>query len=50
MIVINNLSFKDIDIILSLLIQDIFSNIIKLIQLIYCILFSNVEYECDFSK
>ncbi|UZN99973.1 uncharacterized protein OCT59_001230 [Rhizophagus irregularis] len=53
MIVSNNLSSKDIDTILSLLIQDyndIFLNIIKLIQLIYCIPFSSIEYECGFSR
>ncbi|CAI2173091.1 5491_t:CDS:2 [Funneliformis geosporum] len=53
MVVINNLFSKDINIILPLLIQDysdIFPNIIKLIQLIYCISFSSVEYERDFSR
>ncbi|GET55864.1 zinc finger protein 862-like [Rhizophagus irregularis DAOM 181602=DAOM 197198] len=53
MIISNNRSSKDIDTILSLLIQDyndIFPNIIKLVQLIYCILFSSVEYECGFSR
>jgi Domain of unknown function (DUF4371)/hAT family C-terminal dimerisation region len=53
MIVSNNLSSKDIDIILPLLIQDyndIFPNIIKLIQLIYCIPFSSVECERGFSR
>jgi len=53
MIVINNLSSKDIDVVLPLLIQDyndIFPNIIKLIQLIYCIPFSSVECERGFSR
>jgi len=51
--VVSNFSSKDIDIILLLLIQDyndIFLNIIKLIQLIYCIPFSNIKYECGFSR
>jgi len=51
--VVSNFSSKDIDIILPLLIQDyndIFLNIIKLIQLIYCISFSSVECECGFSR
>jgi len=53
MVVANNLSSKDMDTILPLLIQDynyIFPNIIKLIQLIYCIPFSSVECERGFSK
>ena len=53
MIISNNLSIKDIDIILPLLIQDynnIFPNIIKLIQIIYCIPFSSVECERGFSR
>ena len=53
MIVSNNLSSKDIDIILPLLIQDYndtFPNIIKLIQLIYCISFSSIECERGFSR
>jgi Domain of unknown function (DUF4371)/hAT family C-terminal dimerisation region len=52
-VVSNNLSSKDIDIILPLLIQDYndtFPNIIKLIQLIYCIPFSSVECERGFSR
>ena len=51
--VISNFSSKDIDIILPLLIQDyndVFPNIIKLIQLIYCIPFSSVECERGFSR
>ncbi|GBC17872.2 hypothetical protein RIR_jg26632.t1 [Rhizophagus irregularis DAOM 181602=DAOM 197198] len=51
LVVSNNLSSKDIDIILPLLIQDYndtFPNIIKLIQLVYCIPFSSVECECGF--
>ncbi|PKY59256.1 hypothetical protein RhiirA4_481846 [Rhizophagus irregularis] len=46
MIVSNNFSSKDIEVILPLLIQDyndIFPNIIKLIQKAYCIPFSSVE-------
>ncbi|CAB5377017.1 unnamed protein product [Rhizophagus irregularis] len=53
LVVSNNLSSKDIDIILPLLIQDYndtFPNIIKLIQLVYCIPFSSVECECGFSR
>ncbi len=52
-VVSNNLSSKDIDIILPLLIQDYndtFPNIIKLIQLIYCIPFSSVDCERGFSR
>ncbi len=51
--VVSNFSSKDIDIILPLLIQDyndVFPNIIKLIQLIYCIPFSSVECERGFSR
>src|SRR6266540_1038772 len=51
MIITNSFSFNDIEIILSLLIQDyndVFSNIIKLIQMVYCIPFSSVKCECDF--
>ena len=53
MIVTNSFSSNNIEIILPLLIQDysdIFSNIIKLIQIIYCIPFSSVEYEHGFSR
>ena len=53
LVVSNNLSSKDINIILPLLIQDYsdsFPNIIKLIQLIYCIPFSSVECERGFSR
>ena len=53
MIVTNSFSSNDIEIILPLLIQDysdIFSNIIKLIQIIYCIPFSSVECERGFSR
>ena len=52
-IIVNNLSSKDIDIVLPLLIQDyndVFPNIIKLIQLVYCIPFSSVECERGFSR
>ena len=51
--IVSNFSSKDIDIILPLLIQDyndVFLNIIKLIQLIYCIPFSSVECERSFSR
>src|SRR5438045_4678160 len=53
MIISNNFSSKDMKVILPLLIQDyndVFSNIIKLIQIAYCIPFSNVECERDFSR
>ncbi len=53
MIVTNSFSSNDIEIILPLLIQDysdIFLNIIKLIQIIYCIPFSSVKCEHSFSK
>ncbi len=53
MIVTNSFSSNDIEIILPLLIQDysdIFSNIIKLIQIIYCIPFSSVECKRSFSR
>ncbi|PKY55395.1 hypothetical protein RhiirA4_474808 [Rhizophagus irregularis] len=51
LVVSNNLSSKDIDVIFPLLIQDYndtFPNIIKLIQLVYCIPFSSVECERGF--
>ncbi len=53
MIVTNSFSSNNIEIILLLLIQDysdIFSNIIKLIQIIYCILFLSIEYKHSYSK
>ena len=53
MIITNSFSSNDIEIILPLLIQDysdIFPNIIKLIQIIYCIPFSSVECERGFSR
>ena len=53
MITINNFSSNNIEVLLPLLIQnynDIFSNIIKLIQIVYCILFSSVECERSFSR
>ena len=53
MIISNNFSSKDIEVILPLLIQDyndVFPNIIKLIQIAYCIPFSSVECERGFSR
>jgi len=53
MIVTNSFSSNNIEIILLLLIQDysdIFSNIIKLIQIFYCILFLSIEYKHSYSK
>jgi hypothetical protein len=53
MITINNFSSNNIEVLLPLLIQnynDIFPNIIKLIQIVYCILFSSVECERSFSR
>jgi len=53
MIITNSFSSNDMEVILPLLIQDyndVFPNIIKLIQIVYCISFSNVKCECDFSR
>ena len=53
MIITNNFASNDIEVILPLLIQDyidVFPNIIKLIQIVYCIPFSSVECERGFSR
>jgi hypothetical protein len=53
MIITNNFSSNDIEVIFPLLIQDydnVFPNIIKLIKIVYCIPFSSVECERGFSK
>ncbi|CAI2185107.1 20591_t:CDS:2 [Funneliformis geosporum] len=53
MIITNSFSSNDIETILPLLIQDyndVFSNLIKLIQIVYCIFFSSIECERGFSK
>ncbi|GES92582.1 zinc finger protein 862-like [Rhizophagus clarus] len=53
MIITNNFASNDIEVILPLLIQDyidVFPNIIKLIQIVYCIPFSSVECERSFSR
>ncbi|CAB4390622.1 unnamed protein product [Rhizophagus irregularis] len=53
MIITNNFASNDIEVILPLLIEDyidVFPNIIKLIQIAYCIPFSSVECERGFSR
>ncbi|CAB4487085.1 unnamed protein product [Rhizophagus irregularis] len=53
MIITNNFASNDIEVILPLLIEDyidVFPNIIKLIQIAYCIPFSSVECEHGFSR
>lgn len=53
MIITRSFSSNDMEVILPLLIQDyndVFPNIIKLIQIVYCIPFSSVECERGFSK
>ncbi len=53
MIITNSFSSNNIKVILPLLIQDyndIFPNIIKLIQIVYCIPFLSVECKYNFSK
>ncbi|GBB94986.1 hypothetical protein RclHR1_02460006 [Rhizophagus clarus] len=53
MIITNNFASNDIEVILLLLIQDyidVFLNIIKLIQIVYCIPFSSVECKRDFNR
>jgi hypothetical protein len=53
MIITNNFASIDIEVILPLLIQNynnVFLNIIKLIQIVYCIPFSSVKCERGFSR
>ena len=53
MIITNSFFSNNMEVILSLLIQDyndVFPNIIKLIQIVYCIPFSSVECERGFSR
>jgi hypothetical protein len=53
MIIMNNFTSINIKVIFLLLIQDyndVFLNIIKLIQIVYYIFFSDVKYKYGFSK
>ena len=53
MIITNSFNFNDMEVILPLLVQDysdVFPNIIKLIQIVYCIPFLSVKCERGFSR